>query len=102
MLGRMSKPAVIPDKKPCSREGSTFVPKAMNISWKHPENGPVTMCVEENDMNTNIMYWYTCQVSMWSTDERDITTRLKNIIKEHPEATVETNHKKWKEIADVR
>ena len=99
MTETLCKIAVIPDKKPCDREGSTFVPKAMTITWEHPTYGTVTMSVEENDMNTGMMYWYTIGPAMWGTSEGIITGILKDILKTHPEAVVETNYKKWKDIA---
>ena len=100
MTDTPSKPAVIPDKKPCDREGSTFVPKAMNVSFKSPQYGDITWCVEENDMNNHTMYWHVQGHGMWASDNKTVTARLKNILKAHPDAVVETNYKKWKDIAN--
>ena len=92
-------PAVIPNEKPCDTEGKRFVPKAINISFKHPQHGDVVWSAEENDMNTDFMTWSSLGPGMFATDEKSVKGTVYGMINTHHDATFETNCPRWRKHA---
>ena len=96
-----SMAAVIPTEKPnLDDENKPFVPRAMKITFNHPKIGKTILSVEDNSENTNVMYWWSDSPAMFSSDEDEIKIFIENIVRKHPDAEVETNHLKWKKLAE--
>lgn len=93
----MTEPATIPDTKPVldGPPGTLFVPRAVNVRFKHPEYGDVCWSAEDNPFGSDIVSYSTLNAGMFVTDAKSVKKTVKAMCERHDDAVVETNYKPW-------